>query len=318
MKLHPHDAAYPKTLCHLAMPPTLTLSAPLDPSKRVVAIVGSRKASGIALSFVERLAYFLARADVVVASGGARGVDRAAHEGALRGGGATWCVAPCGRGQIFPPENAELFERLESAASSRMIWPLPDGTPKNEETPRFRNLVLMGLSEAVIVVQAALKSGSRSTISKARELERRIFLVPSVPWDLDYEGTMHEGTRGGVEPVWSIEHVFDKLGLPRPDAHDPNAPSWRNLPHPPKPRRQNNKERRTYGSAPLFPVDRGQWSEDEKLVFSTLCSAPTQQDQIIERVGLPTSSTLTALLTLSLKDVVVEGPDGFFRRRTGV
>jgi DNA processing protein len=198
-----------------------------------------------------------------------------------------------------------------------MIWPFPDGTPKDEDTPRFRNGVLVGLAEAVVVVQASLISGSRNAATWARDLDRRLFLVPGMPWDHAYEGTMIEGASGDAEPAWSIEHVFAKLGLPAPDLSDPSAEACGYTPRatrlrPPKRRTQR------FSAAPLLPLDLAGWSKEEKLVFSALSFAPTQQDTVIERVGLPTSSTLTALLTLSLKDVVVEGPDGFFRRRLAI
>jgi DNA processing protein len=95
---------------------------------------------------------------------------------------------------------------------------------------------------------------------------------------------------------------------------DPNA-AWRGMKPPSVPLRRKRMRAQTYAEPPLFEVDPSTWSAEEKLVFSNVSPSPTQQDTIIEKVGLPTSATLTALLTLSLKDVVVEGPDGFFRRR---
>lgn len=314
VKLSPRDADYPAPLCHLDEPPTLTASGPLDAARRVVAIVGSRNASTEAAGFVHALAYHLAKADVVVASGGAIGVDAMAHLGALAAGGTTWCVACTGRGAVFPEKNRDLFERIEKSASSRMIWPLPDGTPKDVQTPRFRNGVLVGLAEAVVVVQAAIYSGSRNAATWASFLGRRLFLVPSTPWDRAFEGSMAEGARGGAEPLWSIEYLFARLGLPSPDLTDPGA-AWEGKLPLASPIRPRKTRRQTYSEAPLFAVDSTRWTEDEKRVFSVLSMAPLQQDAIIGSSGLPTSSALTALLTLSLKDVVVEGPDGFFRRR---
>lgn len=314
MKLYPFDPAYPRSLRDLVQPPLITVSGPLDPSRRVVAVVGARSASHGALGFAHALAYYLAKAGIIVVSGGALGVDRIAHVGAMKAGGTTWCVACSGRGEIYPKENRELFERIEQSDSSRMIWPFPDGTPKDELTPRYRNKVLVGLAEAVVVVQARAASGSRNAMTWTRSLERKLYLVPGAPWDPAFEGTMLEGARGEAEPVWSIDHLFDKLGLPAPDPSDPVARECGYVPRA-LPSRLPRRTRHTYSAPPAFPVDRKSWSETEKQVFSALSIAPIQQDTIIEKVGLPTSSTLTALLTLSLKDVVVEGPDGFFRRR---
>ncbi|MDF2694370.1 MAG: Rossmann fold nucleotide-binding protein Smf [Labilithrix sp.] len=313
MKLLPLDADYPRSLFHLDQPPELTLSGPLEQGRRVIAIAGARDATKDARDFAYVIAYHLAKAGIIVVSGGASGIDEAAHRGAIGGGGTTWCVACTGRGKIYPTQNERLFAEIEASSSSRMIWPFPDGTVKDKLTPRSRNGVLVGLAEAVVVIQARERSGSRNSITWARRLGRRIFIIPGQPWDFGYEGSTLECLRGGVDIFWSLDDFFDKLELPRPDQSDPMAERGK------RPliayKRARPKPRQTYSEAPLFPVDPSTWSANEKLVFSELSMAPIQQETILERVGLPTSSTLTALLTLSLKDVVVEGPDGFFRRR---
>ena len=316
MKLDPHDPHYPRSLCHLPEPPVLTLSGPLEPNRRVIAIVGSRDAPPAAQAFVHLLAYHLAKADIVIVSGGAKGVDAMAHAGAMKAGGITWCVACTGRGSAsYPRDHDVLFETIASSSSSRMIWPFPDGTPVDKTTPRRRNRVLVALAECVIVVQAALRSGSRNAISCARNLGRRIVIAPGTPWDWGYEGSLTECLRGGVDVLWSLHHLFESLHLPAPDLEDPDGRLDATKPLTIQARPVRRRRRQTYSEAPLFPVETDTWSEEEKLVFSRLSMAPIQQDTIIHQTGLPTSSTLTALLTLSLKDVVVEGPDGFFRRR---
>jgi DNA processing protein len=315
VKLAPLDPTYPPRLCHLDEPPTLTVSGPLEhEGRRAIAIVGARDATDAAMGFVHNVAYHLAKAGMVIVSGGAVGVDATAHEAALKAGGTTWCVACCGRGCVFPGTNRDLFERIKTSRSSRMIWPFPDFTPKDKHTPRQRNRVLVGLAEAVIVVQAQIKSGSRNAIACARQLGRKLIISPSHPWDLAYAGSIVECLRGGVDVLWSIPGLFETLGLPPPDLEDPDAISG-GIQAPKLQARPVRTRPQTYSERPLFPVDPGTWTENEKLVFSLLSMAPLQQDAIIGSSGLSTSSTLTALLTLSLKDVVVEGPDGFFRRR---
>lgn len=315
MKLSPHDPDYPRSLCHLDEPPTVTVSGPLV-GDRVVAIVGSREASDDAQRFAFGLAYHLGRADVVVVSGGAVGIDRTAHEGAMHAGGATWLVSPTGRGQVFPTANRDLVARIEASARSRVIWPFEDGRPKDPQTPRFRNGVLVALAECVVVIQAALKSGSRNAAAWGRRLGRPVYVVPGTPWMDEFKGSVAEGARGAL-PLWSYEWFFERLGLPTPNIKDPSS-AWSGImpPSAPVPRRRARPQ--TYSDTPLFDVDPTTWSEDEKCVFSKLSLAPTHQDTIISQSGLRTSSTLTALLTLSLKDVVVEGPDGFFRRRAAL
>jgi DNA processing protein len=316
VKLAPADPSYPPRLYHLAEPPVLTASGPLTTDRPAVAVVGARDAPEPARRWVHQLAYLLAKAGRLVVSGGAKGVDAAAHEGALAAGGPTWCVAPNGRGERYPKDNEALFAAIERAEGSRMIWPFPDGTPVDELTPRVRNGVLVALAECVVVVQAAFRSGSRNAIGWARHLDRTLYVVPGNPWDHAYAGSTAE-CLAGAEVVWSIPQLFDALALARPDVDDPASLPPRSGPKPLnlRPRRRRPALRQPFSDLPLFPVDRAAWSNDEKLVFSMLSLAPTQQDAVVERSGLPTSSVLTALLTLSLKDVVVEGPDGFFRRR---
>jgi DNA processing protein len=311
VKLHPGHPDYPRRLYHLENPPPITLSGPLAPA-RIVAIVGSRSANEKVCAYAFSLGYHLGRAGVTVVSGGAVGVDRAAHEGALEGGGTTWLVSPAGRGEFFPEENKDLFERIEASETSRIIWPFDDGKEKDTESPRKRNLVLVGLAECVVVIQAAAKSGSLNAATHARHLGRPIWVVPGPPNDPDFHGSIQAGVYG-AEAFWSIQWFFHKLELPPPDMDDPSSrrdmvPLTTRIP-------KRTQLRLTYGNPSRAEVDPKGWSDTERAVFSVLSPAPTQQDTIITRSGLSASSTLTALLTLSLKDVVVEGPDGFFRRR---
>ncbi|MBX3226898.1 MAG: DNA-processing protein DprA [Labilithrix sp.] len=309
VKLDPRDAAYPPPMLDLDEPPVLTVSGPLEPS-RVVAIVGSRRASGEAKCFAHQLAYHLAAAGIVVVSGGAVGVDWAAHTGAMKRG-ATWCVAPCGRGEVFPPANEDLFAEIESSNTSRMIWPFPDGTPKDTLTPRYRNGVLVSLASAVIVVQAAVGSGSIHAARITRELRRPLYVVPGMPWSWEFHGS--KGLiMSGATPLWSVEQLFDELDLPAPDIADPEALLSGRMPLP-SPIRTNKRRGGSSRKQVLLPLPAPSLTPEEERVKSILSPAPTQRDRIIEEAGLGTSATLTALLTLSLKDVVVEAPDGFFR-----
>lgn len=311
VKLAPTDPLYPPRLADHDEPPELTVSGPLDLGRRAVAIVGSRSPSHGARAFAYDLARALARAGAVIVSGGAVGIDRAAHEGALDVGGATWLVACTGRGHAFPGANRDLFQRIESSSASRMIWPFPDSQRKTETTPRSRNAVLVLLAHCVVVIQAALRSGSRNAIGWAREHGRPLFLVPGAPWDSAFDGTKHELLRGGATPLWDARPVFGALGLPADTVEEETSSSA----VPGRVPRPHRRVRRAFSEPSLFPVDERAWSPEEKSVFSALSIIPKQRDEIIARTGLGASSTVTALLTLTMKDVVVEGPDGFFRRR---
>lgn len=320
-KLIPDDPRYPRSLFILDQPPAITTSGRLDANvrgKRVVAIVGSRRATQDARAFAFGLAYHLAKAGVVIVSGGAVGIDRAAHEGAMAvadGRGVTWLVSPAGRGLVSPIENADLFAEIQASKRSRIIWPFPDLTAKSATTPRARNGVLVALAECVIVIQAGHQSGSRNAITWARGLHKPIYVVPAEPWNPLFQGSIEAGANG-AHALWSVEWMMRALDLPAPDMDDRRAISSETGKPLPKARlRSPPCPRRSFLEDPLFPVHFEAWTSEEKAVFSVLSMAPTQQDEIIVKSGLGTSSTLTALLTLSLKDVVVEGPDGFFRRR---
>jgi DNA processing protein len=311
-QLEPKDPDYPRLLCHLEEPPTIHVSAPLRDG-RAVAIVGSRGAPDGARDFAFSLAYHLAKAGIIVVSGGATGIDQAAHEGAL-GSGVTWLVSPTGSNHIFPEGSEALHERIKRAPGSRIIWPFDEHVRMDQETPRYRNGVLVALSECLVIVCAKLRSGSRNAASWARRLGRPIFVVPGTPWDFQHHGTLQELVDGG-RPLFSVTDFFVEWSLPPPDMNDRRG-NRGGRPPPFEPRRRRRLvQPQTFSDRPRFPVDMKAWSDDEKVVFSAVSRAPTQQDEIVLRAGLPASSTLTALLTLSLKDVVVEGPDGFFRSR---
>lgn len=317
LRISPHEPTYPRALRVLESPPVLTLSGPIDFSvkRKVVAIVGSREASDQASDFAYQLAYFLARANVVVVSGGAVGVDGHAHRGALAGEGTTWLVACTGRGVVYPESHEELFERVTTSGSSRIIWSFEDEQRYDKALPRMRNEVLVGLADTVVVIQAAQRSGSRNAARLARDFGRRLFIVPSTPWDPTFHGSLEHLGSGHGTPLCSINHLFEELKLPAPDLTDVRAA--RNGKLPTKLRfRRRAQGILTFHEPPHLTVDQRDWSEEEIRIFSMLSEGPAHRDEIIGKTGLGVSSTLTALLTLSLKDVVVEGPDGFFRRRT--
>jgi DNA processing protein len=217
---------------------------------------------------------------------------------------------------VYPSDNEDLFAAVERTPTSRLVAPFPDGTPMGELTPRARNEVLVGLAEAVVVVQAAQRSGTLNAMRWARELGRQVFVVPGSPWDPAFSGST-EALANGAIPVWSIAGLFEALGLEPPDLEDPEGRKCDILPPPPR-RRRRPIRRQTYTDPPLSAPDPASWSKDETTVFLYLSAAPVHRDDVVRRTGLPPGAAITALLTLSLKDVVVEGPDGFFRRRTAV
>ena len=314
MIIPPHDPEYPRRVLELPEPPPITVSGPIHNDVPTVAIVGSRQAQMDALNWTHQLAYHLARAGVVVVSGGAMGIDEAAHRGALKGG-ATWCVACCGRSaKPYPLVNKHLFAKIEKAPGSRMIWPFPLDQRKTAFTPRLRNKVLVALADVVVVVQARIRSGSLNAASNADLLGRPMYVVTGRPWDYPFLGST-KLILEGAQPLVSIEQLFDDLELPRPDIDDPEGILSDRAPRQPS-IRSFKRRARSLAPDPNFRVDPSTLSTAQNVVISSMSRAPTHQDKIVAKSGLEVSATLTALLTLSLRDVVVEGPDGFFRLRT--
>jgi DNA processing protein len=172
----------------------------------MVAMVGSRNASGAGMKFAERLARELGDAGLVVVSGLARGIDAAAHRGSLSTG--TVAVLAGGHSQVYPPEHRELLENLvvEGAAISEM--PL-DWEPRARDFPR-RNRLISGLSAGVIVVEAAKRSGSLITARMALEQGREVFAVPGSPLDPRADGT-NGLLKEGAALVTSADDVLSVL-----------------------------------------------------------------------------------------------------------
>lgn len=306
MKLKLDDPAYPRALRELVNPPpVLTTSGPLEP-RRAVAIVGSRSGCDEALAFAHDLAFSLAKAGVVVVSGGAVGVDAAAHRGALAAGGTTWVVSPTGKDRLYPPDHHDLFAGIAASPDSRMLWPFPDDCDVTRKRLLYRNGVLAALAEALVVVQAHFQSGSRNAAAWARSLNRPVWAMTAAPWMLSFCGTSSDIERGLAQPLCSSRQLFRALQL-----GDPTPGPQLSLFVPKRP--PAKLIRRIPEDARKAPETEA-WSTEERLVFTSLLTEPMHLDQIIEITGLPVPPVVTALLTLRLKDVVVEGPDGFFRR----
>lgn len=182
-------------------------------SRAAVAVVGARAASRESLAMASQLAGDLARAGLVVVSGLARGIDSAAHAGALDAGGTTIAVLGTGIDRIYPPENAELHERI--AARGLLVTEYPPGThPDVFHFPR-RNRIISGLSKAVVVVEAAERSGSLITARLAADQGRDVMAVPG-PIHTGQNKGGHALLRDGAKLVESAVDILQELGLDAP------------------------------------------------------------------------------------------------------
>jgi DNA processing protein len=284
------DADYPKLLALLDdAPPCLVFSGEAAlAQRRCVAAVGGRNASANGQRMAENLAAELA-ATVVVVSGLARGIDTAAHLGAMRtqaGGtqagstGRTIAVIAGGIDQPYPPENAALHRRI--ADTHLLVTEAPIGTvPQARHFPR-RNRIIAGLSLGVVVVEAALRSGSLITARIAQEAGREVFAVPGSPLDPRARGG-NDLIRQGAILVETAADVLDNLPM-EPQAVGKRMPGLAEpdctFPDDLEPAR-NSPETRTN-------------------VLSLLSPEPTMVDDLVRRCQLSPSVTVAVLLELEL------------------
>jgi DNA processing protein len=193
-----------------------------------VAIVGSRRASPYALEVAHRLGADLARRGVIVVSGMARGVDSAAHRGALDGGGATVAVFGCGVDVIYPPEHRALAERIVTCGA--LVSEFDPGMPPLKSNFPQRNRIISGLSLAVVVVEAAEGSGSLITADFALEQGRAVLAVPgNVLGGRNYGA--HALLRDGAKLVECADDILEEITpgigdwrLGTSDAKEPRRP----------------------------------------------------------------------------------------------
>ncbi|MGE0864705.1 MAG: DNA-processing protein DprA [Vicinamibacterales bacterium] len=206
------SACFPALLAEISHPPKV-LWIRGDPSicnRTVVAVVGARRASREGVAAAEAIAGDLARAGIVIASGLARGIDAAAHAGALDAGGTTIAVLGTGIDCVYPPENEALFERI--ARSGLLMTEFPPGEPPYPGNFPKRNRIISGLSRAVLVVEAAEKSGSLITARLAAEQGRDVMAMPGLTAGGRNRGA-HALLKDGAKLVESAVDILQELGI---------------------------------------------------------------------------------------------------------
>jgi DNA processing protein len=305
------DPWYPPLLRSIEHPPPLLyVRGSLEPDLQRVAVVGSRDADDYGLEVARELGEGLALAGVQVVSGGARGVDAAAHAGALWGQGTTVAVLGCGIDIVYPPENAALFERL-AAGGGAVISEFPPGTgPVRQNFPR-RNRIISGLSSAVVVVQATPESGSLITANHAAAQRRQLFAVPGNAGAPLSSGPNQLLTRGAARAATTAKDLLQSLGWTVPEVLlEEQAPQRkRRRPQPQAPAPAPAEAARSGTDELVIDEEEGRlWNLlDEK--------SPAHVDELSIRSGIPVQQTLAKLSELEIKGLAVQRPGKYFLRR---
>ncbi len=273
--LTPSDKEYPEPLSHIHDTPlALYILGKLEPcDKRSIAVVGSRRATHYGRESAERLSYQLAQAGFTVTSGLARGIDTAAHRGALKGKGRTIAVLGGALDAIYPPENEGLAREI--SGSGAVLTEFPLGRQPDKTTFPMRNRIISGLSMGVLVVEAGLKSGALITVNQALDQGRSVFAVPGRIDSPASAGT-HQALKDGARLVESVDDILGEFEYLLP----------------PQPSRKNNA-----------PPDSGRasCSPDEITILTALDDGETDVDTLIRLTGLKASTMSSVLLGLEMK-----------------
>jgi DNA processing protein len=278
------------------------------PRGLAVAIVGTRTASPEALEFARALAGDLVREGIAVLSGGAVGIDAAAHTGALDAGGATVVVVPSSLDKPYPSDNAALFARVVEHGGALLSAHEKDVTAARSLFFQ-RNALLAALSDALVVVETRYRGGARNAARAARRLGRPVLAVPAAPWTKTGGGCVLE-LKAGARIAASVADVLDVLGfMPRLSAVEPELTS-------PGERRPVPARRPVQPELPLGPLTgapgqrAGKLDGDGNALVELLRVGPLWLDEICVGLGLPTPRVQELVLTLTLENVVVSEPSG--------
>lgn len=272
----PADGDFPSLLRHISDPPLgLFVRGTLAGPGPWVAVVGSRRATGYGRQVARLLGEEAARAGVTVVSGMARGIDAAAHEGVLAGGGRTVAVWGTGPDRVYPPEHRQLAEAI--AESGALVTEYPPATPPRRHHFPERNRLVAGMAETVVVVEAAARSGALVTARLALDEGRDVLAVPGSVFSELSLGP-NALLRHGARPLVTPRDLFADL---LPEARSATA-----------------------GGGPDDPLA-GILPRGETLAV----------DDIAARSGQSVEQTLGELLRLELDGLVERMPDGRFGRR---
>jgi DNA processing protein len=262
-------------------PPVLFVRGNFLPGDEVaIAIIGTRGATVYGKNIAETFARDFAGSGVSVVSGMARGIDTAAHRGAIRAKGRTIAVLGCGLDTVYPPENGDLMaEIIEHGA---VISEFNIGTPPLAQNFPKRNRIISGLSMGIVAIEAKEKSGVMNTVSWALDQNKDVFAIPGNIYAKTSQGT-NRLIKDGATPVTSANEVMEALGV------------------------KNARQEREIRNIELAP--------DEKNVWEALSCDPVILDDLSDHLRISTPQLLGVLLKLEIKGLVKQLPGMSFVRK---
>jgi DNA processing protein len=239
----------------------------------------------------ERLAAGLAQRGVTVVSGLARGIDAAAHRGALAGGGRTLAVLAGGLAKIYPPEHADLAANV--AENGGLLSETPMGMSPLPEMFPARNRLISGLCRGVIVVEAAIKSGALITAKHAAEQSREVFAVPG-PVDSEASGGTLQLLKDGATLVRHAEDVLEALGQASTVMAEPGSGR---------------------AAVPVVRPPPANLTPAQQKLWDLLAAEPIHADSLVQQSGLAVTDASTALVMLEMQGLIRRLPGNRFQRK---
>ena len=283
--LSQESPSYPKPLREIHAPPiVLYVWGELkERDHHAIGIIGARRTTHYGVESAKKLAYQLAYAGLTVISGLARGIDTAAHHGALAAKGRTIAVIGSGLARLYPPENAALAEKIR-AGNGAIVSEFSMEIEPDRQTFPMRNRIISGWSHGVLVVEAGLNSGALITASQALEQGRSVYAVPghiNAPSAMGSNRLIQQGAK----LVMDASDILDDLEILLPEAKPTAEAAVRPLP-------------------PL--------SEEERRIYDAIEAAETSIDDITEKTRLASATVSSTLLQLELKRLVKQLPGKYF------
>jgi DNA processing protein len=259
--------------------------------KRSIAIVGSRHTTHYGLETSKKLGYQLAYAGVTVVSGLARGIDTAAHQGALAAKGRTIAVLGCGINVVYPPENKSLYDKIVESGGA-VVSEYPFHSPPDAQNFAIRNRVISGLSLGCVVVEAAASSGAMITVKWAEEQGRPVFAVPGRIDSPPSKGC-HKLIKEGAKLVEDAEDILSEFEYLQP---------------------LGDQAKGSTGVDPAGIRTASILTEIEAKVYATVGRDETEIDDIIQKSDLTSAHVSATLLALEMKKQIKQLPGNRFVR----